>query len=90
MSFTISDAQLRSMPATEREGAIRRMEAATRAPVNGEIKELDAQLGEFERVHGFSTAEMHQRLRNGSLRETESVCRWSMLADLRNRLAARR
>lgn len=90
MSYAISDAQLRAMPDTEREGAIRRMEAATRAPVNGEIKALDAQIGEFERVLGMSTAEMHLRLKNGSLRETEAVCRWLMLVDMRDHLMARR
>lgn len=88
MTYSIRDSELRKATGETRARLERELVEAARRPVNGEVAALDAHLCSFEEVFGFSTEEMRTRSRNGSLRETAEVCRWSMLANLRDRLKA--
>lgn len=63
---------------------LRELVRATRAKPNGELKELSAQVAEFESVFGFSTETMLTRLKNGSLAETDVVARWVLIAKRRD------
>jgi hypothetical protein len=61
--------------------------AADRAP-NGELRELDEQIGAFEARFGLDSEAMRRDVANGSRRETADVCEWLMLLRVRERLRA--
>ena len=90
MHSTIADHDLRTLPPAEQAAVWRAMLEATRRPPEEDIADLDRELRAFEFVFSMSTAEMRERLANGSLRETHEVCRWLLRADLRDDLRAMR
>ena len=86
MFVKISAKELRGLSPEQREQRLVEGIRHTQQKPNGEVQELQQQIAEFERVHGFNTEEMRDRLTNGSLQETLPVCRWAMLANLRDEL----
>lgn len=85
----ILDAEIRGLDDREIEERADALVVASRRPVNGEVSSLDRRIEEFERVFGFSSTEMRSRLSNGSLPETDAICRWLMTLSLRERLVLR-
>lgn len=84
MFVKITARELRELTPEQREQRLVEGIRHTQRKPNGEVQALQKQLEEFEHVHGFTTDEMRARLANGSLQETLPVCRWAMLADLRD------
>ena len=81
--------ELRRMSPAELEAAARSLiRGARRTPSPEELQELEAQLQAFELARGCSTEEMRAWVREGSMREDETVCSWLMAADLLERLRA--
>jgi hypothetical protein len=87
-SRAIGDAELRTMSETERDAAWSELLSATRAPAGSQLEAIDARVREFESVFGMSSETMRARLANGSLQETDAVCRWLMILAVRDRIAA--
>ena len=61
------------------------MTATRRSPSADELRDLDDQIGHFERAHGFSSKSLLEQLAAGAT-ETLDICRWLMLLRLRERL----
>ena len=85
---SVSDAELSALPEAERALRMDALVRDARRPVNGELVVLEKRIAAFEYALGMSSAEMRARLSNGSLQETDAVCRWLMTLSLRDRLAA--
>lgn len=83
---TYLDSDLRKMSDAERDAAALKLVQSSRRMPNGEVHELNQQLAAFEEVHRMTTAQMRERVRAGVFQETDVVCRWLMLADLRDAL----
>lgn len=65
-----------SLPLEEQERFFAELDAATSAPVNGELVEAQQALSAFERRNQMSSKDMIARLREGDLPETDEVSRW--------------
>ena len=50
---------------------------------NGQTVVLDQRIREFEMRYEMTSAELHQRLRDGSQRETADIAKWLFLLDTR-------
>lgn len=62
-----------------------------RSEPNGEIKELDDEIAEFEHKHGMTSADMLQRRTAGGLDDDNfDFCRWVMVMELRDEMLGKR
>jgi hypothetical protein len=50
------------------------------------LRELRARIAEYERQHGFASADVHQAIDDGRLEETHDVCTWLIDIDLLERI----
>ena len=85
---TLSLANLKTMSAAQRSRRLADLVGAARAQPNGELPAVTARIQEFEQRAGFDSAEMQRRLASGDLAESDDVCVWLMLLDLREHLAS--
>ena len=67
-----------------------RVRSLVAVPSLQKVAELEAEIAQFERARGFSSAEMRARLASGQLDETLDVCDWLMALKLRDRLVGPR
>ena len=49
------------------------------SPMNGEIKELQAKIDQFEIEFGINSKTLHSKIKNGEQEETMDICEWLML-----------
>ena len=84
--YRVSDKELRA----DKTGEIAaKMAAAVCAlPSNEDRDALSSELRAFEDSHGFTTAHMRCRLKDGLLEETEAIARWHIVAKLYDRYVA--
>jgi hypothetical protein len=72
-----------AMSAPEREETLQSFLRAASVPRNGQTSLLDARIREFEVRFEMTSAELHQRLRDGSQRETAEIAKWLFLLEAR-------
>ena len=77
---------LRGKSEAEYTALAKRIAEAARQPPNGEVKQIDGRIKEFEHVFSMTSTEFRQRIANGSIEETMEVNRWWMLLELRDGL----
>lgn len=87
--MVIRDAELASMSPAERERTVRRMVERTRAIPNDELVETRSRLSHYETKHNMTSEHMRRLVLAGEMKETDEICDWLMLLDLRERLEAR-
>lgn len=77
------------LTSAEQEASVKALLDARQVPLNGEVRELDARIAEYQQRFGMSSDEMRGKLASGDLVETVDICRWLMLLKLRDRVASR-
>lgn len=71
----------------EKDKAIQELlKAVMEPPTPEELAELDAKILTYETKYGIPTDKIHESIDNGTLKETNEVCSWIMLANLRERI----
>ena len=81
-SIRLSD--LRRLSTEEQEAYFERCSQAT--DFNGELAALDARIARFEQIYEMSSETLLARMRSREQRETNEICTWLMLLDLRDRV----
>jgi uncharacterized protein YdcH (DUF465 family) len=80
--------ELTSMTSAKRSKRIEKFLEAAFVPSAVQIREQDNELDErikvFEHKHQMSSWEMCDRLNNGQLDESDDICSWLMLLEVRN------
>lgn len=79
-------ADLEKLSSEKRQDRLRQLAQASRRPVNGEVKALDAEIRAYEQRFGMDSETLKQRLSEGTVEETDDVCMWLMRLKLRDRL----
>ncbi len=74
---------LSEMPAQEREETLSELVKGAILPRNGETSRLDARIREFEVRFEMTSAELHEGLRTGDLKETAEIAKWLFLLEAR-------
>ena len=72
---------------SERAERVQMLEEAGKGPLNGEMAHIDSEITALELRHQMSTATMLNRLAASTIDHTPDICRWQMLAEIRNRVA---
>lgn len=90
MKKSLSLAQLKTMSNERREQQLGVLVAATRLPLNDELKSVQKKLDAYETQHGIKSDDLRHKVATGQLRESADVCSWLMLLDLQDRLVAPR
>lgn len=68
---------------------LKRAKAGEPMGVASELPDIEMAIRAFEAEYGCPSAEVHARIDDGRLEETEPVCRWLMLVDIRDRITKR-
>ena len=84
----ISLKALSEMPVQEREKALSALVQRAKLPRNGQTAGLDARIREFEVRFEMTSAELHERLRAGDLKETAEIAKWLFLLEARGEKAS--
>jgi hypothetical protein len=77
--------ELTNLPAHERERVL--SDLVLSSP-NGEARELDQRLNEYETRYEMSSKTMREKYRSGHLRETADICRWLILLNVKDQLVS--
>lgn len=84
----ISLSDLQDMAPEEREEVLGGLIEGARAPVNGQLTDIDARIAEFERIYELPSDEMVAEVDSGDRKETDEIASWLMLLRVRKRVAA--
>jgi hypothetical protein len=87
-SAAVRLSELERLQPGEKEAKLRALVVATGQPPNGELRELDSRIHEYEQRAGLNSAALRDKLASGEVAETAEVCDWLMLLEIRERIAA--
>jgi len=73
-----------------RKAALAGIVAEARAPANGSVGALNAEIAEYEEKHGLGSDQLLEQLSSGEREETEEILSWLMLIRLRDRVESSR
>ncbi len=73
-----------------REKALAGIIAEAKAPANGSVEALNAEIAEYEKRHALDSTRLLEELSSGEREETEEIISWLMLIRLRERLESTR
>lgn len=83
MAYSVRLSELYKMPEEERESALDKLVEAAYGPPNGQLEDIETQIGEFEVRYEVSSGRMMEELRKGKRKETADIASWLMLLRLR-------
>jgi len=89
MGLSIRLADLYEMTAEERDEVLGRLVREAVAPANGQLSEVDARVRTFEQQYEMSSAELLERLRQGTQVETAEIAQWLFWLEVQKRCAPR-
>jgi hypothetical protein len=69
-----------------REAALAGIIAEAKAPANGSVEALYAEIAEYEEKYGLDSNQLLEELSSGEREETEEILSWLMLLRLRERV----
>lgn len=87
--YRISDQALKAMPEAQRAEAMLKLVRDARAVPNGELKEVNERIADFERRFDIDSERMRAEVSEGARREDWEICQWLMLMKRRSRLEQR-
>lgn len=85
----IFDRDLRQMGPAERDAALSELVVRTRTFSKEDLRELDQEIGTFERKYKIRSRDLLDQIEAGERAESDEVCRWLMLLNRRRRLETR-
>jgi hypothetical protein len=74
------------MSDAERTNRVRELVDVGRGPLNGELADLTAAITSLELRHQMSTKTMRSRVESSAIDHTPDICRWQILAEVRDRV----
>jgi hypothetical protein len=75
---------LSKMPQGERERALGALVERAKGKPNGQIKALDAEIGEFEIRYQMTSDKMRAAFAKGEIRDTADIAKWLILLQVRD------
>lgn len=76
MPTSVRLADLDALTPQELSDALAALVAEAQGPANGHFAMAEARVRAFEQRYEMTSAELHERLRNGTQRETAEVAEW--------------
>lgn len=86
----VAASELRKLSKGEREAKLQELARAAQEPPNGQLRDLNAQIRQFEQRYDKDSATMRNELASGALQETADICQWLHLLNLRDRIQSAR
>jgi hypothetical protein len=86
MRRAVRFSEIRKASPAAREKMLAGIAAAAKAPANGQLAELDAEIAEFEERYGISSDHLLEELSEGKREETMEIVTWLMRIRLRERI----
>ena len=90
MNRAVKFSELRIASPGMREAALAGIVAEAKAPANGSVGALNAEIAAYEEEHGLSSDRLLEELSSGQREETEEILSWLMLIRLRDRVGSSR
>ena len=90
VSRAVRFSEIREASHAVRDSALAGIIAEARAPANGSVEALDAEIAEYEERYALDSAQLLEKLSSGEREETDEIIPWLMLIRLRERLDAAR
>jgi exonuclease VII small subunit len=88
MKHSVTSSELRKMNPERQEQAVKELVRAVNSMPNGEILDLDRQIRDYEEKFKLSSDALRHELAQGKRQETWEVCKWLLLLDQRDLIAA--
>jgi len=85
VAYAVSLSELREMSEEQRAKAASRLIQGTVSAADGQTKQFDVEIADFEREYGITSEQLVQELYEGTRSETNDIVRWLMLLHLRGR-----
>jgi len=86
MKVSIKSSELQDLSPEAQAEQLQKFVKVLRSRPNGEARELNLRIAEFERKLGLSSDALRRELAQGKRKETWDVCLWLMLLDQRDML----
>lgn len=86
MSRAVKFSEIREASPGMREAALAGIIAEAKAPANGSVEALYAEIAEYEEKYGLDSNQLLEELSSGEREETEEILSWLMLLRLRERV----
>lgn len=90
MSTGIKFSEIRRMTSEAKSAALAGIAAQSRAPANGGVTALEAEIAEYEKKYGLDSDRLLQELASGEREETEEILSWLMLLRIKDRVGSGR
>ena len=85
MPYSVSTSEFGRMSEKQKAEAVSKLVRAAFKSPNGQAKQLDAQIEEFERQYGITSKRLLEELSAGRRKETDKISDWLWLLNLRGR-----